>query len=229
MQVDSTLTGAFSPNLESSISILRELHEGRIIKVSLELSGLRHILNPEKPKFQYYLNLIRWPNPLNHYDDEAKKFLAQLDNKIRSKVFLKTSYDDVVALCKELAVMESCSFLIHMGDEFKLPIKIGPKTITIIERAVTTYSVAQVYNFIWRACKFSAKYARDKNIPSIRAANAVIGNIERSMDRALADNWEIKAFRRNHALPQSIVSRVLFNDMLHTNDGGFHQVISDIL
>lgn len=67
------------------------------------------------------------------------------------------------------------------------------------------------------------------NTPKAQAANSVVGGIERKFERYLANNWEIKAFRRDFRLPISIVSQVLFNTTLHTDDGGFNKVVNKII
>ncbi|MOA61473.1 hypothetical protein D3C78_1866240 [compost metagenome] len=57
----------------------------------------------------------------------------------------------------------------------------------------------------------------------------VVGSIERSLERSISNDWEIKPYRRNYNAPQSVLSRVLFNVLLHTDDGGFHQVLKEII
>lgn len=48
------------------------------------------------------------------------------------------------------------------------------------------------------------------------------------MERALANEWEVKPFGRNYNLPQSSLSRVIFNMILGTDDGGFDCRLADV-
>jgi hypothetical protein len=61
-----------------------------------------------------------------------------------------------------------------------------------------------------------------------QAANSVVGNISKNMEKALANRWEVMPFKRNYKLPQSTISQLLFNTVLGTDDGGFHYKLSDL-
>lgn len=61
-----------------------------------------------------------------------------------------------------------------------------------------------------------------------QAANSVVGNITRSMESALANEWDVKPYHRNYNLPQSSLSRVIFNMILGTDDGGLDYRFADV-
>ena len=83
---------------------------------------------------------------------------------------------------------------------------------------------------LWSAVKNSAAfYMRTDGIHKKQAANTVVGNIEKNFERAFIQGWEVKAFRRNYHMPQSKISRVLFNVLLHTDDGGFYLLLHKII
>ncbi|MGP9797445.1 hypothetical protein ACT3UJ_08810 [Halomonas sp. 86] len=44
----------------------------------------------------------------------------------------------------------------------------------------------------------------------------------------MANEWEVKPFGRNYNLPQSSLSRVIFNMILGTDDGGFDYRLADV-
>jgi hypothetical protein len=48
-----------------------------------------------------------------------------------------------------------------------------------------------------------------------------VRNIQRLYEQAIANNWDVKQFRRNYDRPQSVISQVVFNTCLKTDDGGF--------
>ena len=89
--------------------------------------------------------------------------------------------------------------------------------------------MAQVYNFIWRATKDAAAYYMRSSISKRQAANSVVGNISRNMERALANGWDVKPFNRNYNLPQSSLSRIIFNVVLGTDDGGFEKTLHELI
>ncbi|WP_193085348.1 hypothetical protein [Halomonas sp. 3F2F] len=132
------------------------------------------------------------------------------------------------ALCKEAQLNECIGFLKVMLEEHQLYLSPGEKSRQMLSRCLEHFSVAQVYNFIWRAAKDAAAYYMRSSISKRQAANSVVGNISRSMERALANEWEVKPFGRNYNLPQSSLSRVIFNIILGTDDGGFTYRLADV-
>ena len=143
--------------------------------------------------------------------------------------FVESSYDELIELCKEVSLHETFAFLEHMAKEHNLPIEIGEKTQLVLVRVLENYTVAQTYNFIWRACKNAAAFSTKSGITLQHAANTIPGSIERYMLKAMDNGWEITPYKRNYNLRQSIVSQVLFGTLLHTDDGGFNKPLREII
>jgi hypothetical protein len=217
----------FSPDYDYSLKIIEELYRARLIAIN-PISDLDTIELVEEGRFSFYLNRVKWLLPLQN-DVHPSKFIEELEAKISSMKYVETSYDDVLALCKEISLKECLTYLEFVLAEHQLNFTPGEKTMLIINKALQNFSVAQMYNFIWRAGKDAAAFYLRSATSKKHAANIIPGNIERQIDRALANNWDITAFRRNYDIPQSTVSRVLFNSLLHTDDGGFSQVLCKII
>lgn len=132
------------------------------------------------------------------------------------------------ALCKEVQLNECIGFLKAMLEKHQLYLSPGEKSRQIISRCLEHFSVAQIYNFIWRATKDAAAYYMRSPISKRQAANSVVGNITRNLESALANEWHVKAYHRNYSLQQSSLSRVIFNMVLATNDGGFDYRLADV-
>lgn len=49
----------------------------------------------------------------------------------------------------------------------------------------------------------------------------MIGECQRWADRARAENWEVKPFKRNFNLPRSSISHVFFDVFLKIGEDGF--------
>jgi len=142
---------------------------------------------------------------------------------------IKDDYNEVVSLCHEISRIECLSYLSQVLAVHKLQYNHGKKTQLVISKALEAFSVGQVYNFIWRAAKDAAAFYVRQRSSRDHAAKTVVGNIERQLEQALANKWNVKAYQRNYDYRQSMVSRVLFNTMLGTDDGGFHQLLSSII
>ncbi|OYQ89096.1 hypothetical protein B9T10_07305 [Wohlfahrtiimonas chitiniclastica] len=156
-------------------------------------------------------------------------FLKQIENLLLDSEFIDAYKEDFYELLIEISLMECIAFLEYNLDEHNLPFNPGEKTKAIFIQLLGVYSVAQIYTFIWRACKDAAAYYMKGGISKQQAANSVVGNIQRQYERAIANDWNIGPFKRNYNLPQSILSQVVFNFMLRTDDGGFNQKISTFI
>ncbi|MGM0914309.1 MAG: hypothetical protein ACQEXC_09815 [Pseudomonadota bacterium] len=129
--------------------------------------------------------------------------------------------DDFFELCKEVQLHECIAFLNLALSAHQLRLTPGDKTRLVLTQCLDRFSVAQVYNFIWRGAKDAAAYYMRTSIVKKHAANSAISNIARNMERAIAYDWDVKPFHRNCNLPQSALSFVVFNLALGTDDGGF--------
>ena len=136
---------------------------------------------------------------------------------------------EFIELCKEVQLHECLGFLKMTLEEHQLSFSPGEKTLQTISTCLEKFSVAQVYNFIWRAARDAAAYYMRSSISKRQAANSVVGYISRSLEQSLAHDWDVKPFSRNYNLPQSSLSRIIFNTLLGTDDGGFKSLLHELL
>jgi len=105
----------------------------------------------------------------------------------------------------------------------------GEKTKVVLLKCLEDYSVGEICVFIWRSVRNAGSYYLTQNISRARASNTVIGSIERQYEKTKANEWPMEGFSRNNHLPQSVLSRVIFNQILGTDDGCFKQKLSDLM
>ena len=222
-------TALFSPDTREDMNFLRELYQEKYIALD-PLSNPRSIVM-ENDQLKFYLNSVRWVIPLPE-GETLRYFVEQLEIKLSSMEYLDSSYEEVIELVKEISLMECLAYLQDSMDEHDLDFSPGEKTRLVLSKALEKYSVAQVYNFMWRSVKDSAAYymsMKANGISKKHAANTVVGRIEKCYEQATNNNWPVKAYGRNYHKPQSIISQVLFNVLLHTDDGGFHLPLSKLI
>jgi hypothetical protein len=129
---------------------------------------------------------------------------------------------------KFLASLECLEYLIFIGNEYKLTIEPGGKTAAMFVKLLERYSVAQLYSFIWRATKETVEKCMRENTTIHHAINIIPSAIQRMVEKAEAEGWESVSYRRNFKLPQSLMSEVLYNEILKIGDRGFNEVPSNI-
>lgn len=214
-------------DLEHDREIVTNLYQSEKIYISPDSNKASFELVSET-QFRFSISEVQWKLVI---DDSIhpSQYIAQLENKVKSMDFLESHYEETKALSEEIALKECLFYLDHVLNEHQLPFKPGEKTKHVLSTGLHSFSVAKMYNFIWRAAKDAASFHLRKKVAKKHAANTVVGNIDSQIERALSNNWDVKPYRRNYDYPQSMVSRVLFNILLHTDDGGFNQLISKLI
>ena len=168
----------------------------------------------------YRLNISKDELDINteallYFEDEDED-MEKIDNEL------------LLALWLEIGLYECLEYLYVRLDEYNLPSQqIGDKTISAIKEALNHFSISQVFYFIWKATKDSAAYYQKERITKKHAVNIVAGDISRTMEKAIAQNWDISKYGRAYKYPQSIVSEVFFDRVLKIGDKGFDSVAKD--
>ena len=125
----------------------------------------------------------------------------------------------------EIAQAECFEYLVYHLHEYNLPDDIGPKTKAVIYEGLKRYSVSQMFNFIWRAAKNAAAYYQKDRVTKQHALNAIPGSMQRDMDRAVAEGWEVKGYSRNYNLARSIYAGMFYDLALKMGDKAIDMVI----
>ncbi|ASG65857.1 hypothetical protein CEW91_10380 [Idiomarina piscisalsi] len=219
--------GLLSPQFDFDIKIVKHLYREGVIAIS-PLSPLDALELNEDGGLEFYLDQVAWEVPLKD-DDSLSKVITRIEKKFEEMEYIDSEYESVKEICQELCLLECLEYLDHVIEEHYLSFKVGEKTKLVLNSALEKFSVAQVYNFIWRAAKDAAAFYLRSGVTRIHAANTIVGNIQKQYERALANGWDVKAFSRNYNMPQSIISQVVFNLALKTDDGGFNQQIDKII
>lgn len=130
-------------------------------------------------------------------------------------------HEEVFPAWKQMALWECLEYLDFTLAEHRLEINPGEKTLEMFAHLLERYSVSQIYSFIWRASKDAAAFYMRERVTKTHAANTVVGTIQRMAERAEAEGWEVKGYRRDFRLPQSLMSEVLYNAVMKIGSEGF--------
>lgn len=218
-----------SPTDEYDTELILELTGQGILRPNVEHSPVDAFVFDEEGEFtgRYHIFYVAYDIPMV----VSSEFETPIDDpayliETLEQVFLKMDwpepwYDQWGALWKEGALDECLRYLDLCMTEHGFEFSPGTKTRQVLNSALTTFSVAQVYNFIWGSARNAAAYYMRARIPKRQAANSVVGAIQRRADQARAEGWEVKAFRRNWRCPQTMFSQVLFDTVLQIGEEGF--------
>jgi len=183
------------------------------------------IVKKDPLSLRFYPLSVHW---LLHYSDvkRPEQIVEDLERILTSKKEWPATWSsEVSALRIRVALEESLQYLRYVMREHGFNFTIGEKTIQIVKSLLNKFSVAQIYNFSWRAAKDAAAFYQRKHVTKQHAANTVTGSIQRLSEKALVEGWEVKAYKRNYNMPQCMVSQVLYNTTLQIGNAGFDRPV----
>lgn len=174
-----------------------------------------------------------FPNSFYPYEVEYRLNILNSDitTMLHANYYDKENeHEQIVAygLWKRIAVEDCISYLTYRLDELRFPFSPGEKTYKTFEEILESFSISQVYYFIYSAVKSAATYYQKGNISRQHAANTTINSCQRLAERALNENWNVDHYSRIKELPQSELATVLFNKILRIGNDGFDCIPFDI-
>lgn len=136
--------------------------------------------------------------------------------------------DQLPDLAYVLAFAECKEFYDYCAKQRGLPPSAHRSTSVMLNNLLQDHSVAQCYRMIYAGAKAAADFLVRTSCAPQHAANYMIGACQRWLDRARAENWVVTPFNRNHELPRSMISFVLYEDFLKSGDDGFNLALDQI-
>lgn len=128
----------------------------------------------------------------------------------------------------EIALEECREFFRYAAQERGLPEASEKSTEAMLKDLLKDFSVAQCYRIIWGGAQQASDYLVRTGCSRQHAANYTVGCCQRWSDRARAEGWEVKLFKRNFNLPRSALSHTFFDLFLKVGEDGFNLAPSEI-
>lgn len=213
-----------SPHREYTNEIVVELLRNKVITFDPG-SNMDNITLQDDGSITYYPLNVMWLVPLGPDYTTLGEFYLTLEEQLPELFSLEGGQE----LVKELCMQECLAYLELILTDHTLPFKPGEKTRLVLEKGLQHFSVSQMYAVIWSTGNSAASYYMRGNVPKHQAANSIVSRIDGYIDRALAENWNVKSYGRRFDLPQSALSRLIFNNLLGTTDGGFNMPLCELL
>lgn len=213
-----------SPTTNMDMDIFHQLCSHNLLLIYPEYS-LEHVTLENDESFRYKPLKIHWVLPLSGEGESNAQFVARLEDAVKSYVWPDPWFAECDQLCKKVCLHECFQYLHVCLESHGFPVNIGDKTELILGQILDKFSVGQVYNFIWKASRDAASLYMRGGMSKKHAANCVPGSIQRTAERALAEGWDIKPFRRDFRAPQSMVSNILFNTALQAGERAFSECL----
>lgn len=207
-----------TPYEEYTDQVLNHLIENDLIVPSLD-NDLKNFVKTNY--MEYYIYHVKYRLNITPLDGNFSKMIHRLMYP-KSEFFIQNKaycYD----LWKKISFYECMQYLMFKMQSVKYDFNPGLKTKTVFENLVCHFSVGQIYSIIYRAIANSTEQYQSGKITKIHAQNMVIASCEAQGERALANNWELTNYSRIKELPQSQISKLLFDSILGISYLGFNE------
>ncbi len=205
-----------------SFEIVKQLYRQDYITVHPDSPVNAFEFEDEEPS-TFYLDKVLWCLNFGENPTATQDTVIEMERIFRTGEWPAHWFIERISLWKKLALQECLAYLAIVLSEHNLDLNPGEKTQLVFNNVLEEYSVGQTYNMIWRAGKDAAAFYMRGGVSKSHAANTVIGSIQKYADRAKAEGWDIKAYRRDWRCPESVVSQVLFNTVLKIGENGFNR------
>ena len=151
-------------------------------------------------------------------DERLTDFMTQFELLVEVKSWPSSWHDELAPVWMEIAIAEATASLVFYLRQHKLEFSPGEGTRATIAKGFEWFTLGQMFNFIWRSAKEAAAYYSRERVPKNQAANSAVTRLRNSIERAYAEGWEVKPYRRDTRLGVSTLSQLLFTRSLRLSD-----------
>lgn len=220
--------GALAPTGSLTSEIINKLLHRNLIGAHPG-SNLDSFIFEEEKLTSFYTYRVSWKLHIGRDLSETANLILKLEKMIISENWIDSWHNEWILLWRKIALNECLEYLNVQMKERDFDFNPGEKSISVFNQLLDHYSVAQAYNFIWSSAKSAADFLVRKKPPKQQAANSVITNIQRKVERARDEKWDIKAYNRDFRCPRSMISHVLFTSAMQMGDEGFTQAPGSVM
>lgn len=206
------------PNFNYTIDIFKYLYNTNVILIDEKspLEAFTYNLNDEIitsfsiDKVVYRLNIKPYENNYGH----MIKRLLYPDESLFNNEFC---YE----LWKEINLAETIQYFKHHMNKVKFNTEIGEKTRRTFERIVDNFSLSEIFYIIQKSIANGTKLYQSGEYTKTHAINIVKREISNYSERVLANKWSLTGYNRDYNLPESMLSKILFNNIMKIDYLGF--------
>lgn len=210
----------YAPTIDLGRDLIREMIGQGLIGISdLGMNDAFEFLDGKVRG--YYPEKVYWVLTV----EDAVHLLDEITRLAGDAALWPSSWPEAVYnLWFELALAECKQYFRHAAGVRGLPVAGEKSTDIMLRTLLQNFSVSQCYRIIWSGGQRAADFMVRTRCNKQHAANYMIGECQRWADRALAEKWEVKHFKRNFDLPRSSLSHVFFDVFLKIGEDGFNSV-----
>ncbi|HEY9018600.1 hypothetical protein [Thiomicrospira sp.] len=205
-------------------SAILKLYSDELIDISSRSDPSAFNINGNG-EIEFYIDIVRWKLTIGRSSDENITILQELEKLLCNKDMWPSQWkSQVTDLWLELALDEVLAYLEICLLDHHLEARFGEKTTRVFLNILERFPINKVYNFIWGSVKDAVAYQVRTGVPDRQAANSVVGICQNRAERALTEGWEVKSYRRNYRIPQSVRTSYFSNVVTSLGEDFFAQI-----
>jgi hypothetical protein len=152
----------------------------------------------------------------------SSELVSDLDDLIYQRNWPDYWYEQVIEVAIDLAFAECKEFYDACASERRFPMLDDKSVNAMIRNLLEDFTTGQSFSIIQTGAKYAADFqVKHAAMPSV-AANYMPGACQRFADKARKKNWTINSLRRCASCPRSMMSYVLHDFILKTQDQGLN-------
>ena len=216
----SAVAGAnppFAPTDNIAIAFLRLLHGAGLIWLDPSSSPEAFEVEQERVVDVRWLH-ASWSIPSSETDD----LLTRLEYRAIDDSLPSSWLNEARRLHIIIAAAECRNYFDRRLKERGLPPVRTGKVEAMIYSLLINHSVSQAFGIIWRGAQEAADFLLRNRVPLPHASNFAIGACQRYAEKANAEGWKLRDYRRPIDEPRSMVSHVLHDLILKVGERGFY-------
>jgi len=148
----------------------------------------------------------------------TQELIKDVQSRILKSEWPARWYDEICLVIFDLAFAEVKEFYNFCIQERKFPYVNEKRMTNLILNLLEDFSVAQCFHIIFRGAQSATDFMVRSNASPPYAVNYLLSTCQNYADRARATNKDLVPFRRNSNCPRSLISTILYNDVLKIND-----------
>lgn len=227
--IDSQKSKKLTPSYDFDRAIIEQLYTAGVLAIS-SVTNLDR-LNISEDYIDFNKISMCWEVIIAETNN-LSVIIDLLEEKLSNIHFINKNKDVLINMCKENNLFECFSYLNNEMSEYGFTyFQIGEKTTKNIADLLESLSVGQVFYIIAKTVAEAFIYYQKKSnkINKGQAANSVVDAMKRMHQRYSVNGWQVYSKYRPRDYPQSVLCQVLFVFILHTDDGGIHKSLNQIM
>lgn len=207
-----------APSDDFKINMIKYLYNTNIIAISEQspLDAFIYDLDNEIIT-SYYVEKVMYRINIKPNDDNYGQMVKRLLYPDASLFNDEFCYD----LWREINLAEAIQYFKYHMDKVRFTTEIGEKTRRNFERIVDHFSLSEIFYIISRSIANGTKLYQSGEYSKAHAINIVKTDIANYSERVLANKWNLTGYNRDYNLPECMLSKILFNNIMKIDYLGF--------